>query len=251
MRKWQDYLHSLALGLAILLAVGSSGWGQEAAPASAEPKGWERSIALGLSVKRGNSDTLLFTGAITAQREWEKDFWLLGADGAYGEDNDVRNNALAHAMVQYKRLFTPRFYGYVNLDVLHDAVADIDYRLSVGPGAGYFFIKSDLTRLSAEIGPSYVREKKGGESDDYLALRVGERFERKLNDNARIWQSAEYLPDVGDFANYILIGELGAEAAIVKGFSLRVVLTDRYASRPAPGRERNDLMLVSALAYKF
>ena len=152
---------------------------------------------------------------------------------------------------QYNRLFTEKFYGYARLDGLHGAVADVDYRFTFGPGAGYYFIKNETTSFSAEVGPSFIVEKVGGQTDEYLALRIGEKFEHKFSERARIWQMAEILPQVDDWENFIVNAEIGAEASLTERLSLRAYVQDTYDNQPAEGRENNDVKLVSALGYKF
>jgi hypothetical protein len=44
---------------------------------------------------------------------------------------------------------------------------------------------------------------------------------------------------------------VGIEASIARNMSLQTYLDDSYDSQPAPGRERNDARLVSAISYKF
>jgi putative salt-induced outer membrane protein YdiY len=136
---------------------------------------------------------------------------------------------------------------------LHDAVADIRYRVTLSPGAGYYFIKNKTTDLSAEIGPGYVFEELGTNDLNFATLRVAEKFHHALTDRARIWESVEWLPQVDNFKNYIVNAEIGIEADITKDkrFSLRSYLQDTYNNVPAAGRLKNDLKLVTALAYKF
>lgn len=217
-----------------------------------ELKGWERSIALGLTATSGNKDSIGFSGALTAQRAWEKDEWRLGLDGAYGRTEGETNAELLHGVAQYKHLFDARWYGYVLADALHDGVAALAYRLTLGPGAGYYFIKSDQTKLSAEAGPSYVYEKlDSADGRDFITLRLGERLDHKFNAAAKLWQTLEWLPDVGDFGDYLLIAEIGVETALTKALNLRVVAQDRYDSTPAAGLKNNDISLISGLSYKF
>ena len=59
------------------------------------------------------------------------------------------------------------------------------------------------------------------------------------------------LPQVDKFSNYILNAEAGIETAITKKLSQKTYLQDSYHSEPAPGRLKNDMRLVAALAYKF
>ena len=213
---------------------------------------WETSAALGLTLTRGNSDTLLFTGNILSAKKWDEHEMSLGADATYGEIESEKNAESLHGFSQYNRLFSERAYGYARLDGLHDSIAGIEFRFTLSPGVGYYFIKKENTKLSGEVGPGFVYEKEGGNTPrGYFTLRLAEKFEHKLNDRARIWQSLEILPQVDDYENFIANFELGIESSLTEKLSLRAYIQDTYDNEPADGRKRNDLKLVTALAYKF
>ena len=105
--------------------------------------------------------------------------------------------------------------------------------------------------LSAEVGPAFIYENVAGDERGYFTLRVAERFNYKINDRARIWQSAEFLPQVDDWNNYIINAELGIESDLTEKLSLRSFVQDTYDNEPAPGRRSNDVKWVTAIAYKF
>lgn len=206
---------------------------------------------MGLALAKGNTDTLLFTADVKAERKWLDDEMSLGVGGSYGENNDVKDNEAVKGYAQWNHLFTERFYSYVRLDALHDAIADVEYRVTLSPGVGYYFIKNEATRLSGEVGPGVVFEKQGPTEKQYFTARVAERLEHKFSEKAKIWESVEFLPQVDNLDNYIINAEIGAEAALTKKLSLRVVAQDTYDSEPAPGRKQNDIKLVSGIALKF
>jgi len=246
---------TVLLAIAVALSAAPIGtnttYGQAAPPAPPPAPKWEKSAALGLTLTEGNSDTLLITGNLLAARKGVRNEIALGVDGTYGENNDVKNNETLHGFGQYNRLFTDRFYGYARLDGLHDAIADVEYRFTFSPGVGYYFIKNDQTRLSAEIGPGYIYEKQGDDERGYFTLRLAEKFEHKFNDKTKIWQSLEVLPELEDFDNYLVNAELGVETTLVDKLALRSYVQDTYDHDPAPGRKKNDIKLVTALVYKF
>src|SRR5690349_19151217 len=155
-----------------------------ATPTPPAPPKWSASAAAGLTLTRGNSDTLLFTANFLASRKWERNELDFGADATYGEQEDIKNNEAVHGFGQYNRLFTDRFFGYVRLDALHDAIADVDYRVTFGPGVGYYLIKNERTFLRTEMGGGVVFEKQGGEEKTYATLRLAERLEHKLTPTA-------------------------------------------------------------------
>jgi putative salt-induced outer membrane protein YdiY len=212
---------------------------------------WETSVNAGLSYTSGNSDTLLVTAGIDTKRKGEHDEWAFGAKGAYGTSEGDANNELAAGYGQYNHLFSERFYVYGRVDALYDGIADIDYQVNLSPGVGYYFIKKERTTLLGEFGPGYMWEKKGGVADDYATLRFAQKYEQKLGEKARLWESLSYLPQIDDWGNYRLIAEIGIEAPIVKDLSLRLVASDIYNSQPAAGKEENDFMLIGGVSYKF
>ena len=235
----------------LLLATSAFAQNPAPAPTNAPPK-WTGSASLGFILTSGNSDTLLFSSKVLASRKWDKRNELdLGADATYGEQEDEKNNELIHGFAQYNRLFTERWFGYIRLDALHDDIADVDYRITFGPGVGYYFIKNERTLLRGETGPAVVFEKQGGEDDTYLTWRLAERFEHKLTQTTKIWQSFEILPEVGEWDNYIVNAEAGIDVAINNKWSLKAYVQDTYDHEPAEGRLKNDVKVVTALGYTF
>lgn len=186
---------------------------------------------------------MLVTAGINASRKWEKDEFALGIAGGYGEDDNnptrtsTANTEFVQGYAQYNHLFTERFYGGLRLDAAYDGIANLDYRFTLTPLAGYYLIKSTNTTLAVEVGPSAVTEKYSGQSSDtYFGIRFAERFEHKLSETTKIWQYASYVPDVEDWMDrYVITAEAGIDTAITKKWSLRVVLQDVYTSDPGSG----------------
>jgi putative salt-induced outer membrane protein YdiY len=224
---------------------------------------WEGSVGLGLTVTSGNSETTLFNGNAQAIRKWGLNELNLGGDGNYGTDHHVKSVEQLRGYAQYNRLFTDRIFGYARGEALHDAIAAVDYRVTLSPGAGYYFIKETNTTLRAEVGPGWVYQQLSNtkitpthpnithDTDDYFTLRIADRFDQKLNDTVRLWQAAEYLPQVDKFENYIINAEAGIEVTLTRKLVQKTFIQDTYHSEPANGRKRNDLKLVAAVAYKF
>jgi len=246
--NWKITRLLAAAAVAALFSLGSLQAQDAAAPAE---KGWESSAAAGLTLTRGNSDNVLGNISVTSERKWTRDEALLGASFTYGESEDVKTTEQLRGYGQYNRLFNERLYGGLRLDVLHDDIADLQYRGTLSPMLGYYVIKEPNTSLNVEGGPSFVYEKQGGDETGYIGVRLAERFEHKFSDKAKMWQSAEIIPQIDDFENYVITAEIGADAALTEKLSLRVVLQDVFDHQPAPGRQKNDLKLIASLAYKF
>jgi putative salt-induced outer membrane protein YdiY len=241
----------LNLACAALLMAATVSTFAQSAPTTTEGPKWSTSGALGLTISEGNTENTLFNANLISSRKWKQNELDLGLDGAYGEANGIRNTANAHAFVQYNRLFTERLYGLLRVDGLHDDISDVSYRATVSPGAGYYLIKSTNTFLRFEAGPGFVWERVAGVDDEYVALRLAERYETQLNERVKLWQFVEWLPSVEDFEDGVINGELGIDAGLTKKLSLRAIVQDTYDSTPAPGLKHNDLKFIMQLAYKF
>jgi putative salt-induced outer membrane protein YdiY len=237
--------------LAALAAAGNAGGVLPMIGTPTNKSAWSGTLAAGLTLTSGNSDTVLASTTLNVHRADATNEWNLGGDAAYGENSGVENNETLHGFVQYDHFFTPRWFGYTRADALHDGIADVVYRATLSPGIGYYFIKTKRTMLSCESGPGAVLEKLDGDREYYTTARVAERFERKIDDNTRIWDSLELLPQVDRPDNFLVNAEVGVEAAITKKISLRTVLQDNFANEPAPDHKNNDVRLVSGFGYKF
>lgn len=218
---------------------------------------WESVASADMTLTRGNSKTFLATFNLNSSRKWQDNEILLGAGAGYGETTTQPGNTTTETadflkgFTQWNHLFTDRLYSGLRVEGLHDNIADINYRLTVSPMAGYYFIKETNTFLSAELGPSYVRQQLGGKTESYAAGRVGERFEYKFSTGARIWENLEWLTQVDRVENWILNVEVGVSAPITKALDARLVAQDSYNNQPAVGRLKNDLKLMAGLGYRF
>jgi putative salt-induced outer membrane protein YdiY len=220
---------------------------------------WKSTITLGVTLARGNTDTTLASASFITEKKWPLNDLVFGGDGLYGETKNpgqqqyTESAEVLHGYSQYNRTITDGLYGYGRIDGFHDGIADIKYRVTLAPGIGYFFITNKITDLSAEIGPGYIREQLGGDTESFATLRIGEKFHYAISAHAKAWESIEYLPQVDRFNNYIVNAELGIEAALNKSnnLSLRSVLDDCYNNIPAANRLKNDLKLITSLVYKF
>jgi len=244
-------LNSNIIGKAGLALTVTALAGLAVTDAAAQDPKWDTSAGIGLTLTEGNSETLAAAANIKSKGNWENYAVTLGADANYGENSGVKSAESYRGYLQYDRNISERFYVFGRAEYYADTIADIDYRFKLSPGFGWHLIKNDKVTLDVELGPGYVFQKVGGVNNDFASARVGNRFTYKLSDTARLWQSAEFVPEVGDFANYLVTAEIGVEADLTKKMTLRTVLQDDYQSRPAAGRKANDIRLISGVNYKF
>ncbi|MGH7991072.1 MAG: DUF481 domain-containing protein, partial [Limisphaerales bacterium] len=135
----KKHIAVLIISAGVLTAFADTNSVNQPVPQKKSP--WDSSASLGLTLTRGNSDTTLLTVNVLTDRKDNTNEWSFGADATYGNNDGVENAEILHGFGQWNHLFTERLYGYVRAEGLHDGIADIKYRATVGPGAGYYFLK--------------------------------------------------------------------------------------------------------------
>ena len=212
---------------------------------------WKRSAELGINTARGNSDILRYNAALSGSKETEKNYYFLKAAGRYGESDGEPDAESATGDAKYQRRLSERMYAAVDGNARHDQLADLSYRARGSLSLGRHFIWTERTVLSAEIGPGYVAEKKGGAKEGFMASRAAQYLEFLITDRLQIWQSAEFVQNLEDSTVYFINAEVGLETVLVANLSLKFTVEDRYDSAPAEDKEGNDLLTTTALNWSF
>lgn len=233
------------------------------AAAAPEQKGWETVANAGLIVNSGNSESVSSTIGLDTKKKWENDEALLGTSAGYGKSSSTGNNRtrttdFAKAYGQYNHLINERAYFGVRLDGEHDGISDLAYRVRLSPLAGYYFIKNDRTSLSFDAGPTFVVQEREAspttarDRQEFVGLRFGEKFEHKISDTTKVWQTAEYVPAIKDWPeNDLITGEIGMSTAINPKWDLQVKYQVVYDNGVKFGKECTDTRLIASTAYKF
>lgn len=219
--------------------------------AKSEKGAWKRAVEAGVSTASGNSDVQRYDGSASAAKETGNNYFFLEAAGRYGESDNETDAASATGEGKIQHRLSARNYVSLDAHARHDQIADLSYRLRSSLSLGRRFVWSDRTALSAELGPGYVAEKKGGEREAFAAGRAAQYLEILAADNLQLWQSAEWVPNLEDPAVYFVNAEIGLEVVLAGNLNLRFAVEDTYDSQPAEGKESNDATTKTTLAWKF
>jgi putative salt-induced outer membrane protein YdiY len=212
---------------------------------------WNNSISTGLTLARGNTDTTLVSAEYNTTRKTPKNEYSGNVSLAYGEQDSKQTAENYKGTFQWNHLFNDRFYCYNRTEGLRDYIADVDYRVFLGPGLGYYLLKNTNLAFALGGGVNYELQSENSRSDSFATLRYADKFEYKIDDSTRVWQTVEFLPQVDEWDNYLVNFEIGAETKLIKCFTLKTVLDDNFNNRPAAAHEKNDLRLVAGVGYKF
>jgi putative salt-induced outer membrane protein YdiY len=228
-----------------------------AVPAPAEvkppPKVWEGSVELGLNGAEGNSQTFNLRGGAKLKRKTEANVFANELD--YRKDSadsvDTANKAFLDS--RWEHLFGQSpWTWFAHLTFDYDEFQAWDTRLAGDMGLGYRLLKRDATQLTARLGGGASRECGGPDDETKPEGVFGLEFEQKLHSRHKITASAEYRPDVTDFADYRLVSKAGWEILLDEALhlSMKLGVADRYDSTPE-GRKPNDLDYSLVLMFNF
>jgi putative salt-induced outer membrane protein YdiY len=220
----------------------------------AEDTGWQSKAALGLNAAAGNSESILVNVELSTARTVDENSYKCSLLLARGEADKTVSEENGKLSARYDRAVSEMAYLYLGGDVDFDTIANIDYRIIAGPGAGYSLIKNETHELSIEAGLSYRTERITTDvavTDDAVVIRLAQSYARKLSDNAKLWQTIEFMPDSDNLDAFLLNAEVGIEATVNDNLSLRVTAQDRYNSAPPEETKENDISVKASLVYNI
>jgi putative salt-induced outer membrane protein len=248
-----------------LVAV-SALWGVAAAdtgPIGPEDSTWAIRSVLGYTKTGGNTDNsagnLLFHAA-HVMGDWKL---LFGIDALYGSTKGETTAQAWDGYVQGNYNITPRFYWYVGGRYDDDRFSGFAYQAAVKTGAGYKFIDTDATKLTAQAGAGYrrlrpeilVRDDIGGvisrteqpEESDAI-FDAGLAFEHNFNEATKLLAAVTVQSGKQNTlsnAGISLQVKMNSRLALSAGYKL----TDN--SNPPPGSGRRDTLTTLGLVYEL
>jgi putative salt-induced outer membrane protein YdiY len=219
---------------------------------------WSGSLTIGGLVTRGNSDTSNLNIAADAMHRRKDDRFSLAGGYFFGRESDPDTGDKSTTVdnwfgsAKYDYFFSKKMYGYGLVRVEHDAIADLNLRVSPGAGVGYQWHESPIWNFSTEVGLAWVYEDYStGGTDDHVAARLAYHYDRKLNDKVSFINNVEYLPSLRDTSDYNLNADAGLRATLSGNMFADFKFEWRYDATPAPGSESNDLRYVLGVGWTF
>lgn len=217
---------------------------------------WQREVAAGYNRTTGNTrDSQLSISLFISRNKKHVNEITLKGDAYYSSSDRKMNAQKWYGMTRYAFSFgsAKKWYNFYKLESDHDRFADIDYRLIPAAGVGYWFYDLPEVKLLAElaIGLEHTDYRSKTKDRDEAILIPRAFFEKELFVNSKISQDLYFYPALEDFNQYRLRSETILAVALNKKLSLRLNLINDYNSAPPGDTKKNDLRLMSSLAYSF
>jgi Protein of unknown function, DUF481 len=228
---------------------------------------WSALLDTGLSLTRGNSESLSYTLNGKAARVTESDKISVYTTAIYSNStvNGV-NSTTAHAVrggVRGDLNVSDKYFIFALTDLEYDQFQDLDLRAVFGGGGGYHVIKSKNTTFDVFLGGTYDTDFFGavpatptvpaipavtrriGEID------LGESFNAKVNNRTTITQIFSFYPDLSNTGQYRFQWDSTGATKVKNWLSWQVTFSDRFLSDPLPGFKKNDLLLSTGFRFTF
>jgi len=205
----------------------------------------------GFYIAKGNTDKEAYHGDIEAVARTRQNRFTAGAIYNQAVDDGVESENNATAYLKYDHFLTEKWYSYANAVLFKDDFADLNLRSSLGLGAGYQFMESELTNLSLEGGLSYVNEDFDLAPDDsYPAARWSLNYDHFLYPNRlQFFHFHEGLLGLQDTKDIIIITRTGLRAMLIDGFTATAEVDVDWDNTPSPGNDRVDTRYLFNLGY--
>ncbi len=221
-------------------------------PPPEEPVTWKGNITLGGNWQDGNTDTMNVSAGATAVRRSDNDRFLINFLFNKSEDDGIKTSENTYGQLKYDYFLSPKWYLYLNVDMLSDEFKDINFRTSVGPGVGYQFWEGDDKSVGLEAGVSYTNEDRDvGVDTDWLAARVGVNFLYRLFDRVLFVDQFVIYPNLDDTGEYTLRNEASLVTDIGASWAFRLSNIWERDSNPGPTLEQDDFTWILGLQYSF
>lgn len=217
---------------------------------------WSGAIDLGLSLTSGNSENLNFAFGGHAVRETKRDKTSLYFAEIYGRSGvagvtETTANAIRGGG-RYELFLSDRWNVFGFGDLEHDQFQQLDLRLVLGGGAGYYFIRNDRTEFQVfgggNLNKEYFSDDTRRTSGEIL---IGQGLSAKLSDRFSFLERFVVFPNLSEGGEYRMAFDSSAVTTLNKWLAWHLTFSDRYLSNPVPGAESNDLLLTTGLRLSF
>lgn len=221
-------------------------------PPPKKPVTWKGNVTVGGNWQDGNSDTMNISAGGLATRRTEKDRFRINFLYNLTEESGQRTAENTYGQLKYDYFVNPKWYLYLNVDMLTDEFQDIKFRTSVGPGVGYQIWEEDDKALNFEAGLSYTSEDRDlGEDTDWISARLGADFLYRLFERVVFTDQFVIYPNLDDTGEYTLRNEAALVTDIGSSWALSLSNIWARNSNPGPLVEEDDFTWILGLQYTF
>jgi putative salt-induced outer membrane protein YdiY len=254
---------SRTFGTFLLFLVATSAFAQDGTPGkplcpcpdpAPPPPALQGSLAAGLSITSGNTDTSAFNLAFNLVYD-PKTHSVFKADAFYlrsTTDGEATTDKAA-ATLRYEYALTERVYAFAQAGYQRDRFKNVVYLFTPMVGAGYYFVKQKSLELSADASVGGAFEKDSGyDATNSAAFSVSQGFLWRISPLATFTEKASGLWKTSDVSDSFYHFEMSLAASITGKSELKAsYLVDVKNEPNPPTLKKTDTALIAAFVFKF
>lgn len=217
---------------------------------------WGSAVDTGVAIARGNTETFTFNLSGKAVRTTEKDKISVSFLSLYSDNSvtgkPVTTASLAGGGTRYDLNVSDKWFGFGQLDLLHDRFQELNLRVVPGGGLGVHAFKSKNTTFDLSAGGSLNKEfftdgldRTSGE------VLLGEALSHKFFKISTLTESLQFFPNMTDRGQFRYVFNAGINTQLTKILSWQITFTNLYLSNPPPGVKTTDGVLTTGLRFTF
>lgn len=221
---------------------------------------WRSMFTAGASLATGNTDAKSASLGADVIKLTTMDKWELTGSGQYARSDGATTAARLAGSGVYSRDITPVWFGFGQVDLLHDVPSDLSLRTTVGSGIGYHVVKHPDQTFDLSAGLAYTMDRyrhpqliedATRSGYDHAELLLAEESNNKLTDSTRFRQKLTIYPSLSDGDGVRTVFDAGLSVAMTRQLALTATLSHRYDSRPGAGLGKNDTLFVTGVSLRF
>lgn len=220
-----------------------------------EPPKWAGNVSLGLSLNKGNSDTLDVSFDFAADHRFSSTIdWRNSGHVLFGKADQVttKETYLLTTGIQWHH--SERILSYYRVQGIRDRFKNYDYRFLPGLGAGYQILTQEKLKLTLSTGLSLVATQfyDTGDRESYAALALTDEFTWDISENAQFNQKWELNFNFEDFGQIVWQLEASLITTLIDSWAVKLTFINSHDSKPTgEGIKQDDYSFVAGISKKF
>ncbi len=217
---------------------------------------WGGYLDTGLSITRGNSETLSFVLSGKAVRTSSRDTITVYANSIFANNGTlgptVTTANAVNGGIRMDLNVSDRTFIFGFTDFQHDEFQQLDLRNVIGGGFGYHAIKTAKTTFDVYGGGGYdqafystpLTVRSG-------VLTLGEALAYSASKRTSFSERFDFYPNLSETGQYRFMLTTGATTALNSWLGWQVTFNDGYVSNPPPLIKSNDVLFSTGLRLSF
>lgn len=206
-----------------------------------------------LEDESGNTDERTIDIDVYAEFRYQKSRHIMTVENTIESTSGTDTKDERKLSYQYDRFFTERWFWAGNGSWEENKFKDLSSRWIAGGGVGYQFFETDLLKISAQSGLSYVDEEfNDAEQRDYPALRSAANVNWLLSENGLRFIHASLLyQGLNRSNNWVIETETGFSMPLIGHFKVNFLFEYDYDNYPSSTAEKEDRIWKVGFSYEW